>query len=228
MRRVRPFMCLVGRFYLQFELNPCHTQIGSALVVLSVAFLHFTTAFWKSRRTTPIVKVATTGAALPTTLGAISTAGIGNIALTETETTAVKEKVDRLESNRSEYEENKGTTTSHYPLYLHDNGCNGSTPGVQRLYLVMDNAPIHQSKDIEFAIKQLWSVATVAYTSPPYSPELNPIEQLCPKFENRPPEDDHHMVIGCPLKEDLWNRALAHAGKHSYLWRYGDVSVRGE
>ncbi|SAM09756.1 hypothetical protein [Absidia glauca] len=103
--------------------------------------------------------------------------------LTETETTAVKEKVDRLESNRSEYEENKGTTTSHYPLYLHDNGCNGSTPGVQRLYLVMDNAPIHQSKDIEFAIKQLWSVTTVAYTSPPYSPELNPIEQLCPKVK---------------------------------------------
>ncbi|SAM09787.1 hypothetical protein [Absidia glauca] len=47
----------------------------------------------------------------------------------------------------------------------------------------MDNAPIHQSKDIEFAIKQLWSVATVAYTSPPYSPELNPIEQLCPKVK---------------------------------------------
>ncbi|SAM02760.1 hypothetical protein [Absidia glauca] len=23
------------------------------------------------------------------------------------------------------------------------------------------------------------------------------------------PEDDHHMVIGCPLKEDLWHRALA-------------------
>ncbi|SAL97554.1 hypothetical protein [Absidia glauca] len=108
---------------------------------------------WSTKGTTPIVKVATTGSALPTTLGAISTAGIGNIALRKPKPQQSKKR------------------------------CNGSTPGVQRLYLVMDNAPIHQYKDIEFAIKQLWSVATVAYTSPPYSPELSPIEQLCPKVK---------------------------------------------
>jgi hypothetical protein len=64
MRRVRPFLCLAGQFYLHFELSPSyardssqalrespaisvltarkiqHTQIGSVPVVLSVAFPH--------------------------------------------------------------------------------------------------------------------------------------------------------------------------------------------
>jgi hypothetical protein len=65
MRRVRPFLCLAGRFYIHFELSPGHswdssqglreplsisvliarkmqhTQIGSVSVVLSVAFRTF-------------------------------------------------------------------------------------------------------------------------------------------------------------------------------------------
>jgi hypothetical protein len=64
MRKVRPFLCLAGRFYLHFESSPSyardssqglrespaisalivrniqHTQIGSVPVVLSVAFPH--------------------------------------------------------------------------------------------------------------------------------------------------------------------------------------------
>jgi hypothetical protein len=72
MRKVRPFLCLAGRFYLHFELSPSyagdssqglrespaisvlivckiqHTQIGSVPVVLSVAYKQDEQPYFKS------------------------------------------------------------------------------------------------------------------------------------------------------------------------------------
>jgi transposase len=53
-------------------------------------------------------------------------------------------------------------------------------PGFKGFYLAMDNAPICQSKDIEFAIAECGYHCIYL---PSYPPELNPIEQLCPKVK---------------------------------------------
>lgn len=58
-------------------------------------------------------------------------------------------------------------------------GFYGSIPWIQELlsYLVMDNATIHTSKDFELLVERWYCCIYL----PPYSPELNPIEQFWSK-----------------------------------------------
>lgn len=51
----------------------------------------------------------------------------------------------------------------------------GSNPHVERIYLFLDNAGHHKSKDLQDFVKN--TKITLHYL-PPYSPNLNPIERL--------------------------------------------------
>lgn len=71
---------------------------------------------------------------------------------------------------------NKGTVTEHYISFLkaimdHMD----QYPHMKGHYLVMDNAPIYTSEDI---VNYVESCGCRCAYLPPYSPDLNPIEQL--------------------------------------------------
>jgi hypothetical protein len=70
----------------------------------------------------------------------------------------------------------KGTVTGHYILFLQKTmNCMDQFPEMKGFYIVMDNAPIHTADEIEEMISKR------GYRSiylPPYSPELNPIENF--------------------------------------------------
>ena len=75
-----------------------------------------------------------------------------------------------------------GSTTNHYMKFL--NETMDTMDGYSEFkgyYLLIDHAPIHQSKDTESAIvKRVYHCIYI----PPYSPELNPIEQFWSKVRN--------------------------------------------
>lgn len=70
----------------------------------------------------------------------------------------------------------KGTVAGHYSRFLSKMMDEMDRfPEMTNHYIVMDNAPIHGNKEIEEIIEER------GYRSvylPPYSPELNPIEQF--------------------------------------------------
>jgi transposase len=69
-----------------------------------------------------------------------------------------------------------GTTTDHFMKFLEGTMDElGKLQHMQNCYLIMDNAPIHTRKSIEEYINQ--RKYRCIYL-PPYSPELNPIEQF--------------------------------------------------
>lgn len=70
----------------------------------------------------------------------------------------------------------KGTITNHYLRFIDDILEEmDKYPEMKGHYLLMDNAPIHTSNLIRVAIK---SRGYKCIYLPPYSPELNPIEQF--------------------------------------------------
>ena len=70
----------------------------------------------------------------------------------------------------------KSIVTGHYMIFLQKTvNCMDRFPEMKRFYIVMDNAPIHTADEIEEIISKR------GYRSiylPPYSPELNPIENF--------------------------------------------------
>ena len=70
----------------------------------------------------------------------------------------------------------KGTVTGHYILFLQKTmNCMDQFPEMKGFYIVMDNAPIHTADEIEEMIPKRGYRSTYL---PPYSPELNPIENF--------------------------------------------------
>ncbi|KAG1298400.1 hypothetical protein G6F66_001759 [Rhizopus arrhizus] len=109
---------------------------------------------WSKKGTPAVVSVPMTKAKATSILGAISANGLINVSL-------------RVP---------KRTVTGHYLSFLKATLDEmDKYPEMKGHYLVMDNAPIHSSTDIG---NYIHSRGYPYVYLPPYSPELNPIEQF--------------------------------------------------
>lgn len=137
---------------------------------------------WSKKGTSATVKVPKRRAKTTTILGAISPYGIVNISVRRPRATAPSKKKKKRKTAGSSKtvatnSSSKGATvTGHYFNFI------ASTLDVMDQheeftshYLVMDNAPIRMHADIEkYTDKRGYRCVYL----PPYSPELNPIEQF--------------------------------------------------
>jgi hypothetical protein len=106
-------------------------------------------------------------------LGAISPFGIVNIQLRRP---TIPSKKRRLGSNDLVVNGAGSTVTGHYINFVKSTlDVLDNHEEFKGHYIVMDNAPIHTSKDIE---RYITSRGYGCIYLPPYSPELNPIEQF--------------------------------------------------
>ncbi|KAG1453252.1 hypothetical protein G6F56_007620 [Rhizopus delemar] len=116
---------------------------------------------WFTVGTPAIVTTKSTKAILHTILGAICSIGVINIELRVTE---------KLKQHQKELQ------TGHYLNFIWRTlGEMDKNPFMARFYIVMDNAPIHTHNDVDELIT---SRSYKSICPPPYSPELNPIEQF--------------------------------------------------
>lgn len=139
---------------------------------------------WADKGETPIVKVATTRAITHSILGAICAAGVVNTSIRKPNVKRSKKRKTGSTSAKGKAAakgKTTGTTTSHYIKFLNDTmDIMDKYPEFKNCYLVMDNAPIHQSKNIELSVTERGYQCIYL---PPYSPELNPIEQFWSKVK---------------------------------------------
>ncbi|CEP10482.1 hypothetical protein, partial, partial [Parasitella parasitica] len=125
---------------------------------------------WSKKGTPAIVTVPTTKANATSILGAISATGLINVSL------RVPKRVKKRKLGRETDGYSVGTVTGHYLSFLKATLDEmDKYPEMKGHYLVMDNAPIHSSIDMG---KYIHSRGYRCVYLPPYSPELNPIEQF--------------------------------------------------
>ncbi|CEG75787.1 Putative Piso0_000048 protein [Rhizopus microsporus] len=125
---------------------------------------------WSKKGSPAIVTVPITKANATSTLGAISAIGLINVSL------RVPKRIKKRKLGSVTDGYSTGTVTGHYLSFVKmtlDEMDKHSE--MKRHYLVMDNAPIHSSADIG---KYIHSRGYRFVYLPPYSPELNPIEQF--------------------------------------------------
>ncbi|CEG73278.1 hypothetical protein RMATCC62417_08689 [Rhizopus microsporus] len=139
---------------------------------------------WSTVGTPAIVKTKSTRAIYHTILGAISALEVVDIELRVAE----KPKQRKVEGGRkrkqtSDTKRAKGTTIGHYLNFIRKTLDEmDKNPLMKGFFIVMDNVPIHTHKDIDELI------TSRGYRSiylPPYSPELNPIEQFWSVVKNK-------------------------------------------
>lgn len=122
---------------------------------------------WSKKGTPAIVTVPTTKANATSILGAT---GLINVSL------RVPKRIKKRKLGRETDGYSIGTVTGHYLSFLKATLDEMDTyPEMKGHYLVIDNAPIHSSIDIG---KYVNSREYRCVYLPPYSPELNPIEQF--------------------------------------------------
>ncbi|KAG1135159.1 hypothetical protein G6F37_012923 [Rhizopus arrhizus] len=127
---------------------------------------------WSRKGTPAVVTVPKTRATTMTILGAISAEGLIKCSL----------RLPQLPYNKKRKrgdgvgQTSKGTVTGHYISFLKATMDEmDHYPHMKGHYLVMDNAPIHTSDNIaKYVVSRGYRYAYL----PPYSPELNPIEQV--------------------------------------------------
>ncbi|CAO3694473.1 unnamed protein product [Rhizopus stolonifer] len=131
------------------------------------------TMAWSKKRTRAEVVQPLTRAKTTTILGAISPYGIVNVKVRVPYAEASKK---RKVTGGSKAQKTTGTVTGHYMNFI------SSTLDVMDRheqfkgnYLIMDNTPIHTSDSIRRFIENRGYGCVYL---PPYSPELNPIEQF--------------------------------------------------
>ncbi|KAG1503159.1 hypothetical protein G6F52_012303 [Rhizopus delemar] len=125
---------------------------------------------WSRKGTPAIVTVPTTKANSTSILGAISATGLINVSL------RVPKRIKKRKLGHDTNRYSIGTVTGHYLSFLKATLDEmDKYPEMKGHYLVMDNAPIHSSTDIG---KYIHSRGYRYVYLPPYSPELNPIEQF--------------------------------------------------
>ncbi|KAK4521269.1 uncharacterized protein ATC70_011883 [Mucor velutinosus] len=132
------------------------------------------TMAWSEKGTRAEVPVPQTRAKTTTIIGATSVWGVLNVQVRLPGTSNKKRKLAGTSSGKATT--TVGTVTGHYFNFIAKTiDTMDQHEQFKDFYLVMDNAPIHTAKDIERYIIQRGYRCVYL---PPYSPELNPIEQF--------------------------------------------------
>jgi hypothetical protein len=134
---------------------------------------------WSLKGTPAIVEIPSTKEVSYTILGAISAKFVVSMELRKIDFSNRKRKA----ADSTKKPTRKGTITGHYLNFLEktmdEMYC---FPELKYQYIMMDNTPIHTTKEIEVLI--LKRGYRCVYL-PLYSPEFNPIEQLWSIVENK-------------------------------------------
>lgn len=168
----------------EWALNYSETDLDfqSNCVFIDEAAFHVNlkrTMAWSKKGERAIVVTPTTRAQTTTILGAISPQGVINVKLRRPFQASSKKRKLQNEATKASGSTAKkitGTVTGHYFNFI------ASTLDVldkheqfKGFYLVMDNIPIHKNVAIErYIVNRGYGCVYL----PPYSPELNPIEQF--------------------------------------------------
>lgn len=145
--------------------------------------LNIKRTFGRSVRGTPAKAIVSTQRGVSITiLGAMCERGIVNITLRRP--TAVvskkKRKLEFAESGLNVVNGRIGTRTTHYLQFLASTMDVLDQNDMKGRFLVMDNAPIHRSPEVQNLIS---SRGYRCIYLPPYSPFLNPIEEMWSKIK---------------------------------------------
>jgi transposase len=115
----------------------------------------------------------------PTILGAISSQGVVSVEVREPlKSKKIKVAGGKKKKNAPATEKKTtGTTAGHYMRFISKmlNEMD-KFPEMENFYIIMDNAPIHKPEDDIDGMIERRGYRSVRL--PPYSPELNPIEQF--------------------------------------------------
>ncbi|KAG1332939.1 hypothetical protein G6F62_007005 [Rhizopus arrhizus] len=137
---------------------------------------------WARKGEIPVVKFENTKAVSHTILGAISAYAVVSISIrtpsvSTTQLVPVEVgKKRKLGNGKTQKSKPKGTTTDHYLRFLSDTfDILDDYEYMQCSYIIMGNAPIHKRANIQEMIANREYKCVYL---PPYSPELNPIEQF--------------------------------------------------
>ena len=141
---------------------------------------------WSTRGTQAVIETSSARAVSHTVIGAITAHGVLNISLRDTGNTK-KRKVDgakkRKATDAAVKAIPKGTTTGHYVQFISDTmDIMDEYDYMKGFHLVMDNAPIHGKAVVDPIIIKRGYIPVYL---PPYSPELNPIEQFWKVLKDR-------------------------------------------
>ena len=129
---------------------------------------------WSKKGERAVVVVPKTRAKTTTILGAISPYGVVNVSIRRPRVAASSKK--RKAEGGKPVSIKGGTVTGHYFNFIANTlDVMDRHEEFKNHYLVMDNAPIHTNKDIQTYIEKRGYGCIYL---PPYSPELNPIEQF--------------------------------------------------
>ncbi|KAG1350098.1 hypothetical protein G6F62_003375 [Rhizopus arrhizus] len=142
---------------------------------------------WSEKGTAAIVITPSTRAVSHTILGAISVNSV--IAMELRNSQALKRiKIDNVGRKRkaptdSSKRTRNGTVTGHYLQFIHKTLNEMDLfEEMKGYYLIMDNAPIHTANEISEMITERGYRCVYL---PPYSPELNPIENFWSVVKNK-------------------------------------------
>jgi transposase len=133
---------------------------------------------WSPCGSKTITETPSTKATSHSVLGAISAVGVVNMKLRESGNLKRRKVVgtSKRKAPEDQLSVPKGTTGEHYLQFISDTmDIMDEFPEMKGHFIIMDNAPIHVPEMIDSIIMQR------GYTGvypPPYSPELNPIEQF--------------------------------------------------
>ncbi|KAG1494377.1 hypothetical protein G6F53_012586 [Rhizopus delemar] len=135
---------------------------------------------WAPRGQMAVTTTPTTKASSHTILGAISSVGVVNLSIRIPKQPPKVRKVQggRKRKNPEAFNEEvpKGTTAGHYMRFIQETlNVLDKYEQMRGFYFIMDNAPIH--KQIEDVLNERNRDYKCVFL-PPYSPELNPIEQF--------------------------------------------------
>lgn len=145
--------------------------------------MNISRTFGRSVRGTPAkITVATQRGVSITIMGAMCEKGIVNITLRKPTAVASKKKrkLEFAETGLDVVNGRIGTRTTHYLQFLASTMDVLDQHELKGRYLIMDNAPIHRSPEIQDLIS---SRGYKCMYLPPYSPFLNPIEEMWSKIK---------------------------------------------
>ncbi|EIE88315.1 hypothetical protein RO3G_13026 [Rhizopus delemar RA 99-880] len=133
---------------------------------------------WSAKGSAAIVETPSTKANSQTVVGAISAFGVVNLTMRESGNIKRRKVVGATKRKAPEDRISvpKGTTSGHYTQFISDTmDIMDEFPEMRGFHIIMDNAPIHVPSIIDPVIIRRGYIPVYL---PPYSPELNPIEQF--------------------------------------------------